>query len=98
MAAGRARGRDLRAWTEHVRRLLVVLDQFEDYFLYHPAEDGEDTFAVQFPQIVNEPNLRVNFIVSFREDAWASLDRFKGRIPDLFANYVRIEHLNRVRR
>ena len=25
----------LRAWTERVRTLLVVLDQFEDYFLYH---------------------------------------------------------------
>ena len=73
-----------------------MLDQFEDYFLYHPAEEGEDTFAAQFPLIVNEPNLRVHFIVSFREDAWASLDRFKGRIPELFANYVRIEHLNRV--
>ena len=76
--------------------LLVVLDQFEDYFLYHTGEEGDDTFGTQFPLIVNEPNLRVHFIVSFREDAWASLDRFKGRIPELFANYVRIEHLNRV--
>ena len=25
----------VREWTERVRRLLVVLDQFEDYFLYH---------------------------------------------------------------
>ena len=52
----------LRGWTERVRTLLVVLDQFEDYFLYHPDEDGEGTFAVEFPRIVNEPNLRVNFL------------------------------------
>ena len=45
----------LRAWTERVRTLLVVLDQFEDYFLYHPAEDGEGTFAGEFPEIVNDP-------------------------------------------
>ena len=64
-----------------MRPLLVVLDQFEDYFLYHAAEDGEGTFAVEFPRLVNEPNLRVNFMLSLREDAWAKLDRFEGRIP-----------------
>ena len=71
----------LRAWTNRVRPLLVVLDQFEDYFLYHPDEDGDGTFAVEFPRLVNEPNLRVNFMLSIREDAWAKLDRFEGRIP-----------------
>ena len=85
----------LRSWTEKVRTLLVVLDQFEDYFLYHPAEEGENTFAGEFPAIVNDPNLRVHFLLSIREDALAKLDRFKGRIPRLFANYVRIEHLSR---
>ena len=85
----------LRSWTERARTLLVVLDQFEDYFLYHPNERGEETFDGQFPQIVNEANLRVNFLVSLREDAWAKLDRFEGRVPQLFANYVRIEHLDR---
>jgi WD40 repeat protein len=85
----------VRAWTERVRPLLVVLDQFEDYFLYHAAEDGDDTFAVEFPRLVNEPNLHVNFVLSLREDAWAKLDRFEGRIPSLFANYVRVEHLDR---
>ena len=85
----------LRAWTERVRTLLVVLDQFEDYFLYHPDEDGEGTFAGELPAIVNDPNLRVHVLLSIREDALAKLDRFKGSIPRLFSNYVRIEHLSR---
>jgi WD40 repeat protein len=85
----------LRTWTGRVRSLLVVLDQFEDYFLYHPDEDGEGSFFVDFPRIVNEPNLRVNFLLSIREDSWAKLDRFEGRIPRLFTNYVRVEHLDR---
>ena len=84
----------LRGWTERARKLLVVLDQFEDYFLYHPNEGGEGTFDGEFPRIVNDPNLRVNFLVSIREDAWAKLDRFEGRVPQLFANYVRVEHLD----
>ena len=85
----------LRSWTEEVRTLLVVLDQFEDYFLYHPDEDGEGSFAGEFPAIVNDSNLRVHFLLSIREDSLAKLDRFKGHIPRLFSNYVRIEHLNR---
>jgi len=84
----------LGAWTRHVRTVLVILDQFEEYFTYHPDEDGRGTFAGELPAIVNDADLRVNFILSLREDAWAKLDRFKGRIPDLFGNYLRVEFLS----
>jgi WD40 repeat protein len=76
-------------------RLLIILDQFEEYFLYHAQEDGEGTFAVEFPRAVNTPDLPVSFMISIREDALAKLDRFEGRIPNLFDNYLRVEHLDR---
>lgn len=75
--------------------LLIILDQFEEYFLYHPYEDGDGTFAAEFPRAVNRAGLRVHFLIAIREDALAKLDRFKGRIPNLFDNYLRIEHLDR---
>jgi hypothetical protein len=75
--------------------LLIILDQFEEYFLYHSMADGEGTFAVEFPRAVNRPDLRVSFLVSMREDSIAKLDFFKGRIPNLFDNYLRIDHLER---
>jgi tetratricopeptide (TPR) repeat protein len=37
----------------------------------------------------------VSFLIAIREDALAKLDRFEGRIPILFDNYLRIEHLDR---
>ena len=84
------------AWTERTGAdLLVVLDQFEEYFLYHGSEDSEGTLAVEFPRAVNRGDLRANFLISIREDSLAKLDRFKGRIPNLFDNYLRIDHLNR---
>ena len=43
VAAGRGSSRDPARLDGAVRTLLVVLDQFEDYFLYHPDEDGEGT-------------------------------------------------------
>jgi WD40 repeat protein len=86
----------LAEWTELINAsLLIVLDQFEEYFLYHAHEEGEGTFAVEFPRVVNRRDLRVSFLISIREDALALLDRFKGRVPNLFDNYLRISHLDR---
>lgn len=81
-------------WTTQIRGgLLIILDQFEEYFLYHGFKKGKDSFADHFLRIVNSP-LRVNFLISIREDSIAKLDRFKGRIHNLFDNYLRIEHLS----
>ena len=44
---------------------------------------------------VNDIELRVNFVIGLREDALPQLDRFKGRIPDLFGNYLRLDYLDR---
>ena len=76
------------------RRLMIIFDQFEEYFLYHAQEDGPGTFAVEFPRAINDAYLPANFLISVREDALAKLDRFTGRIPNLFENYMRVEHLN----
>src|SRR5262249_44113887 len=86
----------LQAWTLQLDAdLLITLDQFEEYFLYHGKEDGDGTFAVEFPRALNDADLRVNFLISIRDDAVAKLDCFKGRIPKLFSNYLRVEHLRR---
>jgi WD40 repeat protein len=74
--------------------LLIILDQVEEYFLYHPEDDDDDSFAVEFPRAVNRADLRVSFLITIREDALARLDRFKGRCPNLFDNYLRTRHLD----
>jgi Novel STAND NTPase 1 len=85
----------LRAWTLLARTLLIVLDQFEDYFLHHVNEDSTETLAGELPRIVNARDLRVNVLIAIREDALAKLDRFKGPLPQLFTNYLRIGPLDR---
>ena len=75
--------------------LLIILDQFEEYFQYHQQEGIGTGFARQFSKAVNRPDLRANFVVSTREDALAKLDRFKGAIPELFENRYQVRHLSR---
>lgn len=74
------------------RRLMIILDQFEEYFLYHPQDEE---FADEFPGAVTQTDAPVSFLISIREDFFAKLDRFEGRIPTLYDNYLRVEHLNR---
>jgi WD40 repeat protein len=86
----------LEAWTERLAAdLFIILDQFEEYFVYHPGEDGEGTFASEFSRVLSREELRVNFLIAIREDALARVaDRFKGRVPNLVGNYLRIDHLD----
>ncbi|MGB9181899.1 MAG: hypothetical protein WCB68_21900 [Pyrinomonadaceae bacterium] len=73
------------------RRLMIILDQFEEYFLYHPQNDS---FAEEFPRAITQTGAPVSFLISIREDFYAKLDRFEDRIPALYSNYLRIEHLD----
>jgi WD40 repeat protein len=83
----------LRSASDYVHgTILLLLDQFEEYFLYHSMR-GE-AFDLQLAQAVKEPGLRSNFLISMREDMLAQLDRLKGKIPNILNNYLRLEHLD----
>jgi WD40 repeat protein len=76
------------------RDVYLVLDQAEEYFLYHADDAGPGSFAEALPAVVTAP-WRVNVLVSVREDSLAKLDRFTGRIPAIFANTLRLDRLDR---
>jgi hypothetical protein len=86
----------LAAAAERVQgEVYVILDQFEEFFLYHGADDREGSFYREFPRAVNDSSLTVRFLVSLREDGLARLDLFKTAIPTLFANRHRLNYLSR---
>jgi WD40 repeat protein len=87
-----------RGWTRRAGTMLVVLDQFEEYFEYHPGErdaGGLTGFAAELARIVNDATLPVHVLLSIRDDAWAKLDLLKGHVPALFAHSIRVDHLDR---
>jgi WD40 repeat protein len=92
-AAGLAAGplADVAERAQAKRDVYLVLDQAEEYFTYHDADDGFDTALAT---LVDGP-LRVNVLLSLREDTLARLDRLKGAIPNLFRNVLRLERLDR---
>jgi hypothetical protein len=64
----------------------LVLDQFEEYFLYHP-DVGPLAAALAAS--------RAHVLIALREDQLAQLDSFQARIPAVLANRLRLGHLDR---
>jgi hypothetical protein len=84
----------LDGWSERLGGpVLVVLDQFEEYFVYHRA-DRETGFAAELTEALMRRDLVANFLISIREDALARLDVFEREVPGVLSNLIRIEHLN----
>jgi CHASE2 domain-containing sensor protein len=72
---------------------LLILDQFEEHFLYEP--DGGDGFDDDLARCVNRRDLRANFLIAVREDAYSLIgSRFKARIPDVYGNYLHLDFLD----
>ena len=72
---------------------LVLMDQFEEYFLYYPAGGAGDEFDAELARAVNRRDVNAGFVLSIREDSLSKLDRFRARIPTVLANPLRIRHL-----
>ena len=74
--------------------LLIILDQFEEYFLYHPEAEKDNMFDGEFARAVNREEIDANFLIALREDALSKLDRFRARIPNMLSNSLRLRHLD----
>ncbi|WP_454457648.1 WD40 repeat domain-containing protein [Thauera phenylacetica] len=86
----------LRACAEAAHEtVLVIFDQFEEYFLYHAKDsDAAGAFEAQFARAVNREDVDVGFLVALRDDSLSRLDRFQERIHNLLSNRLRLNHLD----
>ncbi|HEY6968829.1 MAG TPA: hypothetical protein VJA94_06485 [Candidatus Angelobacter sp.] len=73
--------------------LLILLDQFEEYFLYHPENNDRSNFDGEFASAVNQTQAELGFMIAMRDDWLSRLDRFQRRIPNLLGNTYRLDHL-----
>jgi WD40 repeat protein len=92
-AAGVAPGplTEVARGAQALRDVYVILDQAEEAFTY---EADAAALAAILVQLLSS-DLRVNVLVSLREDTLARLDRLKGRVPAMFGNVLRLDRLDR---
>jgi hypothetical protein len=74
-------------------RVVIVLDQLEQYFTYRALQDVD--FIGDLVGCLARPRLRASFLLSIREDALGQLDELVGRIPQIFENATRVQDLSR---
>jgi WD40 repeat protein len=96
LGSGLARGSLAETVSDAAERLdgslLLILDQFEEYFLYNSA-DGPFIDALR--RTLARRDAGVSVLISIREDALALLDALADGLPNLLDNLVRVAHLDR---
>ena len=76
--------------------LLVLLDQFEEYFLYGAGESQPGRFADELAQAITRKDVSANFLIAVREDAYAGVgDLFRGKISNPYGNTFSLTYLDR---
>ena len=73
--------------------LYLILDQMEEYVLYHGRDGGPLAGALE--DVLTRPDLPVHVLLGVRDDSLGDLDAFKRRLPGLFGNLLRLDHLTR---
>ncbi len=81
----------LRQMTERVSKtVIIVLDQFEEFFLRFP-EEVRQQFEAELAACVETPLLDVKFLISLRSDYFSYLATFEDSIPHIFTHQLQLE-------
>ena len=77
------------------RQAFLLLDQFEEFLLYHVNDTAGDRFEKALARIINSESLGTHVLIGIREDALSRFDhRFSVRIANLLTNTLPIDHLS----
>jgi hypothetical protein len=72
----------------------LVLDQFEEFLLYHP-KPTETRFVQDLATLAADPDSEAHVLLSLREDSLASLDALRAVIPGILSSPVQLRLLDR---
>ena len=74
--------------------LLLILDQFEEYFLY-PSESHRDAERA-LGALIAQRRLDMHVLIALRDDFLHLLDRLRAIVPGILETTIRLGHLNDV--
>ncbi len=74
-------------------RLVVMLDQFEEFFLLLDAESRQ-AFISELGAIMEDDTLPLQFVFVLREDMLAEMSQLKQAVPEIFHHEYRLARLS----
>ena len=81
-----------RNWSGSASRIVVMLDQFEEFFLLLD-EQGREAFVDELGVIMEDDGLPLQFVFVMREDMLAEMSRLKPAVPEIFHHEYRLGRL-----
>ena len=81
-----------RNWSGPASRIVVMLDQFEEFFLLLD-EQGREAFVDELTVIMEDDALPLQFVFVMREDMLAEMSRLKPAVPEIFHHEYRLSRL-----
>lgn len=82
-----------RRWPGPSSRIVVVLDQFEEFFLLLDAGDRQ-AFIDELGAIMEDDALPLQFVFVTREDMLAEMSQLKPAVPEIFHHEYRLGRLS----
>ena len=81
-----------RRWPGPSARIVVMLDQFEEFFLLLD-DGGRQAFIDELGAIMEDDELPLQFVFVMREDLLAEMSRLKPMVPEIFHHEYRLARL-----
>ncbi|MDB5060534.1 MAG: hypothetical protein JWP67_377 [Mucilaginibacter sp.] len=92
---------ELEAARSEKKSIIIVVDQFEEFFLTNRTNDSIEPFRAWFERIVNDTSSPVKFLFGIREDFFARLQKISGKGINLTSQQLSVEienfHINQAR-
>lgn len=80
-------------WPDPSSRLVVMLDQFEEFFLLLDAKSRQ-AFIDELGAIMEDDTLPLQFVFVMREDLLAEMSQLKPVVPEIFHHEYRLGRLS----
>ncbi len=81
--------------SRQTQELVIVLDQFEEFFVLRPERDHRQPFIDTLADCYDDKALPVRVIIVLRKDYYSDLADFQGRIPTILYNEHRLDSMIR---
>ena len=81
-----------RRWSAPSSRIVVMMDQFEEFFLLLD-DGGRQAFIDELGAIMEDDELPLQFVFVMREDMLAEMSQLKPVVPEIFHHEYRLARL-----
>jgi HEAT repeat protein len=81
--------------SRQTKELVVILDQFEEFFIFWPEQEHRQPFIDILADCYEDKSLPLRLIVALRKDYYSDLADFQERIPAIFYNEYRLGTMTR---